>query len=205
MSHGILCEKVGQAGQGGEKVQEGKGGKTRGEEPNPPPAGTQPTATHQATARAPTRARHGAIRARQRGGVTPRLRNSTPGQGARATRRPGRTHTQHHAPAGTTAKSTKPPQQTATPDSEQAQAPQSPQRGSQRPHGRVCARQHIQSLAGTKQPPSRWMCVRPAVNPDAAGYETAAVQTDVCAPGSEPSPCRLRNSRRPDGSVCNRQ
>ena len=29
----------------------------------------------------------------------------------------------------------------------------------------------------------------------------AAVQTDVCTPGSEPSPCRLRNSRRPDGRV----
>ena len=27
----------------------------------------------------------------------------------------------------------------------------------------------------------------------------AAVQTDVCTPGSEPSPCQLRNSRRPDG------
>ena len=26
----------------------------------------------------------------------------------------------------------------------------------------------------------------------------AAVRTDVCAPGSEPSPCRLRNSRHPD-------
>ena len=32
----------------------------------------------------------------------------------------------------------------------------------------------------------------------------AAVQTDVCAPGTEPSPCRLRNSRRPDGRVCAR-
>ena len=30
----------------------------------------------------------------------------------------------------------------------------------------------------------------------------AALQTDECAPGSEPSPCRLRNSRRPDGPVC---
>ena len=33
----------------------------------------------------------------------------------------------------------------------------------------------------------------------------AAVWTDVCAPGSEPSPCRLRNSRRPDGRVCARR
>ena len=29
----------------------------------------------------------------------------------------------------------------------------------------------------------------------------AAVWTDVCAPGRVPSPCRLRNSRRPNGRV----
>ena len=29
----------------------------------------------------------------------------------------------------------------------------------------------------------------------------AAVRTDLCAPGSEPSPCQLRNSRRRDGRV----
>ena len=33
----------------------------------------------------------------------------------------------------------------------------------------------------------------------------AAVRTDECAPGSEPSPCRLRNSRRPDERVCARR
>ena len=33
----------------------------------------------------------------------------------------------------------------------------------------------------------------------------AAVQTDVCAPSSKHSPCRLRNSRRPDGRVCARR
>ena len=33
----------------------------------------------------------------------------------------------------------------------------------------------------------------------------AIMQTDVCAPGSKPSPCRLRNSRRPDGHVCTRR
>ena len=32
-----------------------------------------------------------------------------------------------------------------------------------------------------------------------------AVRMDVCAPGGEPTPCRLRNSRRPDGRVCARQ
>ena len=31
------------------------------------------------------------------------------------------------------------------------------------------------------------------------------VPTDVCAPGSEPSPYRLRNSRRPDGRACARR
>ena len=56
-----------------------------------------------------------------------------------------------------------------------------------------------------QQPPSGWTCVRPAGYPTPAGYETAAVRTDVCAPGSEPSPCRLRTSRRPDGRVCARQ
>ena len=30
----------------------------------------------------------------------------------------------------------------------------------------------------------------------------AAVRIDVCAPSREPSLCRLRNSRRPDGPVC---
>ena len=34
---------------------------------------------------------------------------------------------------------------------------------------------------------------------------TAAVRMDVCAPGRVPNPCRLRNSRRPDGRVCARQ
>ena len=33
----------------------------------------------------------------------------------------------------------------------------------------------------------------------------AAVWMDVCAPGSEPSPCGLRNSRCPDGRVCARR
>ena len=56
-----------------------------------------------------------------------------------------------------------------------------------------------------QQPPSGWTCVRPAVNPAPAGYEPAAVRMDVCAPGRVPNPCRLRNSRRPDGRVCARQ
>ena len=56
-----------------------------------------------------------------------------------------------------------------------------------------------------QRPPSGWTCVRPAGYPTPAGYKTAAVRTDVCAPGSEPSPCQLRTSRRPDGRVCARQ
>ena len=47
--------------------------------------------------------------------------------------------------------------------------------------------------------------MRPAVNPAPAGYETAAVRRDVCAPGSERSPCRLRNSRRPEGRMSTRR
>ena len=78
-------------------------------------------------------------------------------------------------------------------------------RTSCRPDGRVCARQGTKPLPATKQLPSGRTCVRPAVNPAPAGYEPAAVRMDVCAPGSKPSPCRLRNSRRPDGRVCARQ
>ena len=159
------------------------------------------------------RACHGAKRARQREGVSPRLRNSTSGQGARATRRQSRAHAQHRTPARTTAQNTTPPRQTPTPDDERAakirmdvSAPGSEPspcrlRTSRRPDGRVCARQGTQPLPATKQPPSGRTCVRPAVNPAPAGYEPAAVRMDVCAPGSEPSPCRLRNSRRPDGRV----
>ena len=225
-------EEGGQAGQAGEEGQRDKAGKARGEVPNPPPpqrahtplprAGPQPGAN---------RARHGAKRALQREGVSPRLRNSTPGQGAHATRRPSRAHAQHRTPARTTAQNTTPPQQTSTPDDERAaknkSKPRSPHsataavrmdvcapgsepspcrlRTSRRPDERVCARQGTQPLPATKQPPSGWTCVRPAVNPPPAGYETAAVRTDMCAPGSEPSPCRLRNSRRPEGRVCARQ
>ena len=85
------------------------------------------------------------------------------------------------------------------------QAPHSPQRKSSRPYGRVSTWWQTRSLPATKQPPSGWTCARPAVNPAPAGYKTVAVRMEVCAPGSEPSSCRLRNSRRPDGRVCARQ
>ena len=61
-----------------------------------------------------------------------------------------------------------------------------------------------QPLPATTQPPSGCTCVRPALNPAPAGYGTAAARMDVSASGSEPSPCRLGNSRRPDGHVCAR-
>ena len=111
-----------QAGQAGGKGQRDKAEKARGEEPNPPPP---PECTHTSLPRTgpqpgANRARHGAKRARQREGVSQRLRNSTPGQGARATRRPSRAHAQHRTPACTTAQNTTPPQQTPTPDNERA-------------------------------------------------------------------------------------
>ena len=43
------------------------------------------------------------------------------------------------------------------------------------------------------------------MNPAPAGYEIAAVRRDVGAPSSEPSPCRLRNSCRPEGHVSTRR
>ena len=150
--HASGYEEGRQAGQAGEKEQREKAGKDRGEEPNPPPPNRSHTPLPR-TGQQPgaNRARHGAKRARQRVGVSPCLRNSTPGQGARATRRPSRAHTQHRTPARTTAQNTTPPRQTPTPDNERAakeqvQAPQSPQRNSRRPDGRVCARQGTQPL-----------------------------------------------------------
>ena len=157
-----------QAGQAGEKGQRDKAGKARGEEPTPP----TPPRTHTPLPRTgpqpgANRARHGAKRARQREGVSPRLRNSTPGQGARATRRPSKAHAQQRTPARTTAQNTTPPRQTPTPDDERAaknkSKPRSPHsataavrmdvcapgrvpnprrlRNCRRPDGRVCARQ----------------------------------------------------------------
>ena len=221
-----------QAGQAGEKGQRDRAGKARGEEPNLPP----PQRTHTPQARTGLQpgangARHGAKRACQKEGVSPRLRNGTPGQGARATRRPRRAHAQHRTPARTTAQNTTPPRQTPTPDDKRAaknkSKPRSPHsaiaavrmdvgapgrvpdpcrlRNSHRPDGCVCARQRTQPLPATDQPPSGCTCVRPAVNPAPAGYKTAAVRMDVCAPGSVPSPCRLRNSRSPDKRVRARQ
>ena len=177
-----------QAGQAGEKGQRDKAGKARGEEPNPPPQRTHTPLPRTGPQPGANRARHGAEQARQREGVSPRLRNSTPGQGARATRRPSRAHAQHRTPARTTAQNTTPPRQTTTPDDERAAKNKSKPRS---PHSATAA--------------VRMDVCAPGRVPNPAGYETAAVRTDVCAPGSEPSPCRLRTSRLPDGRVCARQ
>ena len=69
----------------------------------------------------------------------------------------------------------------------------------------MCAWQRTQLLPAMVQPPSGWTCVRPAANQAPAGYETATVRRDACAPSSEPSPCRLRSSRRQDGRVSTRR
>ena len=42
--------------------------------------------------------------------------------------------------------------------------------------------------AKQRQPPSKRTCARSAANPDPAGYGTAAVQMDACAPGGYPAP-----------------
>ena len=199
-----------QAGQAGEKGQRDKAGKARGEEPTPPP----PTYKH------PTAA-HRAAAGRQQG--PPWSQTGPPERGcllapaqqharARSARHTQAKQGTRAAPHASTHRGTKHDTTTATTNArqrtsrqEQVQAPPSPQRNSRRPDARVCARQGTQPLPATKQPPSRRTCVRPAVNPAPAGYKPAAVRMDVWAHGSEPSPCRLRNSRRPDGRVCARQ
>ena len=200
----------GQAGQAGEEGQRDKAGKARGGEPNPPP----PTCTHPTAARRATAGRQQGPPWSQTGpperGCVPapaqqhaRARSARHTQAKQGTRAAPHASTHHGTKHDTTTANTHTRRRTSR--QEQVQAPQSPQRDSRRPDGRVCARQSTQPLPATKQPPSGWTCVRPAVNPPPAGYETAAVRTDVCAPGSEPSPCRLRNSHRPEGRVCARQ
>ena len=200
-----------QAGHAGETGQRDKAGKARGEEPTPPPPPTytHPTAAHRATA--------GRQQSPPWSQTGPPGRGCVPGPAQQHARARRVRHTQakqdtHAAPHASTHHGTKHDSTTAntharrrTSRQEQVQAPQSPERNSRRPDGRVCARQGTQPLPATKQPPSGRKCVRPAVNLAPAGYKPAAVRPDVCAPGSEPSPCRLRNSRPPDGRVCARQ
>ena len=171
-----------QAGQAGEKGQRDKAGKAGGEEPNPPPPNI-----HTPHCRAPGRSRAPTGPARER--VCPR---------ACATARPGKERAPHAGQAGHTRSTAR---QHATRHKTRhhhgkhpCPTTDEPPRTSPSP-----------AVPTAQQPPSGWTCVRPAGYPTPAGYETAAVRTDVCAPGSEPSPCRLRTSRRPDGRVCARQ
>ena len=203
-------EEARQAVQASEKGQRDKAGKARGEEPNPPP----PTYTHPTAARRATAGRQQGPPWSQTG---PPERASVPApaqqhawarsarhtQARQGTQAAQHASTHHGTKHDTTTANTHTRRQTSR--QEQVQAPQSPQRNSCRPDGRVCARQGTKPLPATKQPPSGRTCVRPAVNPAPAGYELNAFRTDVCAPGSEPSPCRLRNSRRPHERVYARQ
>ena len=179
-----------QAGQAGEKGQRDKAGKARGEEPNPPP----PPNVHTPHCRAPGRSRAPTGPAMEPNGparerVCPR---------ACATARPGKERAPHAGQAGhtrSTAREHAPRHKTRHHHGKHPRpTTNEPPRTSPTPAVRIA-----------QQQPSGWTCVRPAGYPAPAGYETAAVRMDVCAPGSERSPCRLRNSRRSDGHVCARE
>ena len=176
-------KRVGRQGRPAQRDRGTRRGRRGERNQTPPPQRTHTPLPRTRPQPGANKARHGAKRARQREGVSPRLRNSTPGQGAGATRGPSRAHAQRtHAPRHKTRHHHgKHPRPTTN----------EPPRTSPSP-----------AVPTAQQPLSGWTCVRPAGYPTPAGYETAAVRTDVCAPGSERSPCRLRTSRRPDGRVC---
>ena len=178
-----------QAGQAGEKGQRDKAGKTRGEEPNAPPLDVHtPHCRAPGHSRAPTGPAMGPYEpARER--VCPR---------ACATARPGKERAPHSGQAGHTLSTTR------------HHAPRHKTRHHHGKHPNLTTNKPRRTspspaVPTAQQPPSRWTCVRPAGYPTPAGYEPPAVRMDVCAPGSEPSPCRLRNIRRLDGRVCARQ
>ena len=183
-------EEGGQAGQAGEEGQRDKAGKTRRgiRTPPPPPTCTHPTAARRATAghqQGPPWSQTGPP---ERGCVPAPAQQHARARSARHTQAKQGTHAAPHASTHHGTKTRhhhgKHPHPTTN----------EPPRTSPSP-----------AVPTARQPPSGWTCVRPAVNPAPAGYEPAAVRMDVCAPGSEPSPCRLRNSRRPDGRVCARR
>ena len=178
-----------QAGQAGEKGQRDKAGKARGEERNPPPPNV-----HTPHCRAPGRSRAPTGPAMEPNG--PARERVCPC--ACATARPGKERVPHAGQAGHTRSTAR------------QHAPRHTTRHHHGKHPRPTTNEPPRTspspaIPTAQQPPSRWTCVRPAGYPTPAGYETAAVRTDVCARGSEPSPCRLRTSRRPDGRVCARQ
>ena len=198
-------------GQAGEKGQRDKAGKARGEEPNPPP----PPNVHTPHCRAPGRSRAPTGPAMEPNGPTrervyPRAcaaarpgKERAPYVGqAGHTRSTARQHAPRHKTRHHHGKHPRPttnelPRTSPSPAVPTAQQP---------PSGWTCVGwQGTQPLPATKQLPSGRTCVRPGVNSAPAGYEPAAVRMDVCPPGNEPSPCRLQNSRRPDGRVCARQ
>ena len=148
-------QKGRQAGQAGEKGQRDKVGKARGEEPNPPP----PTYTHPTAARRATAGRQKGPPWSQTG---PPERGSVPAPAQQHARARSARHTQarqgtHAAPHASTHHGTKHDTTTAnthtrrrTRRQDQVQAPQSPQRVSRCPDGRVCARQGTKPLPATK-------------------------------------------------------
>ena len=175
-----------QAGQAGEKGQRDKAGMARGEEPKlPPPNVHTPHCRAPGRSQAPTGPAmkpNGPARER----VCPR---------ACATARPGKKRVPHAGQPGHTRSTAR------------QHAPRHKSRHHRGKHPRPTTNEPPRTspspaVPTAQQSPSRWTCVRPAGYPTPAGYETAAVRTDVCAPGSEPSPCRLRTSCRPDRRVC---
>ena len=184
------------AGRRKERAGQGEGRHREGSDP--PPTSAHPTAAHRRDSQAPTRPAKEAYEP-IREGVCPR---------ACATAQSGKEHAPHAGQAGQTGSTRHQHHgrhQRPTTRKPEDQAPQFPQCNSRRPNGHVSTRQQTRPLPATKKPPPRWTCARPAVNAAPAGYETAAVRMDVCAPGSEPSFCRLRNRCRTDGRVCARQ
>ena len=203
-------KRVGRQGRPAKRDRGTGRGKREGRNQTPPSATyTHPTAAHQPAAgrqQGPPRSQTGPP---ERGCVPAPAQLHARARSARHTQAKQGTRAEPHAGThqGTKHDTTTANTQTRrrTSRQEQVQAPQSPQRNSPPPDGRVCDRQGNQPLPATKQPPSGRTCVRPAVNPAPAGYEPAAVRMDMCAPGRVSNPCRLRNSRRPDGRVCAKQ
>ena len=171
-----------QAGQTSEKGQRDKGGKGRGAETNPPLHVHTPHCRALGHSRAPTGPAMEPYWP-ARGGVCPR---------ACATARPGKERGPHAGQAGHTHSITR---QHAPRHKAQHHHGKHPRPTTNKPPRTSPAVPTAQQL------PSRWTCVRPAGYQNLAAYETAAVRRDVCAPGSEPCPCRLRDSRSPDGRV----
>ena len=150
-------------------------GRRRERSQTPPPASTHPTASHRGHSRAPTRPAtepYGPARE----GVCPR---------ACATAHPGKECVPQAGQAGHTRSTTHQhaPRHTAR------------QHHDKRPRPKTSKPPRTSPAVPTaQQPSSGWTREHPAANPAPAGYDTAAVRMEVCAPGSEPSPSRLRHS-----------